>query len=558
MTTYKQPIKELSRKLIWEHAVESLTSKRYDNRILNASYMEHLWLYCQQQLNEHLDINHFIEWKKFADICYGDKKPENLKVAFFCGNEPENDVRHLIRLGVRIENIYAFESDKSSFRQAVQSLHNTFPLLKIYKGKIENYAELQNTKFDIIYLDFTGSLFKEYKVVAKLLDLNALTDMSILAINTTYPDKTDDNISFLCNYFYNDTFFERSFIDGYETEREKEDTFFYRVESCDVEGIDKDTLYDLVDSNFEYAYSAFQTAFLVDYANRHKASYEVFKQDMLSTRLLKSDAIKRFDEFNERYYDVLLTEYYEDGLRLPSQQYDFEKFMEFLKKNETGAKVSRLNTMKLSEVFIQSPYHHTKTDYSKIKSEGIESYTDVDFKLLLSNEVVNVVENINEWFHGKFRFCDQPMAHLWLELLLNQYGHPYHTNIGNHKRFSYTAKTRRMCIDILTLDKCRALYDWMPMLEYFVYDMKDNNRQMITRMCMDAIDKQLLHIVEESYYGAALVGINEYDWSKNKVLPQRSDLDITYRRPSLCRIAFNGFIKALKKLFIKRITNKNI
>lgn len=338
MTTYKQPVKELSRKIIWEHAVESLTSKRYENRILNSSYMENLWLYCQQQLNEHLDINTFVEWKKFADICYENKKPESLKVAFFCGNEPENDVRHLVRLGIRIENIYAFESDKTSFKQAVESLHNTFPLLKIYKEKIENYAELQNTKFDIIYLDFTGSLFKEYKTIIKLLDLNALTDMSILAINTTYPDKTEENINFLCNFFYNETFFERSIIDGYETERDKEDTWFYRVESCDVEGIDMDMLYNLVESNFEYAYSVFQTAFLVDYANRHKVSYEIFKQDMLANRLIKNNTIKRLNEF----HDVLLQEYFEDGQRLPSQQYDVVDFMEFMKKTKMVQKYQGL------------------------------------------------------------------------------------------------------------------------------------------------------------------------------------------------------------------------
>ena len=56
MTTYKQPEKDKSRVLLWNHAVESLTSLRDSNRILNTTYMEHLWLYCQQQLNEKLDI----------------------------------------------------------------------------------------------------------------------------------------------------------------------------------------------------------------------------------------------------------------------------------------------------------------------------------------------------------------------------------------------------------------------------------------------------------------------------------------------------------------------
>lgn len=523
MITYKQDVKDLSRRLVWDHAVETLTSRREENRILNSTYMEHLWLYCQQQLNESLDIDTFAEWKKFADICYENKKPENLKVAYFCGNEPENDLNHLIRLGIRIENIYAFEFDSSSFRQAVKSLHDTYPLLKIYKGKIENYAELQNTKFDIVYLDFTGSLIKEYKTVAKLLDLNALTDFSVLAVNTTYPDKNEDNIRFLREFFYNDTFFEESVIDGTETEREEGDTWFYRIESCDAYNIDYDDLFNLIDANFEYAYSAFQTAFLLDYANRHKVSYEVFKQSMLTNRLLQANTIdndKNIESFIQDFHNVIYQEYFEDGRRLPSSQYGTDEFIEIKGSN---AKISRLNGMKIAEVFLETPYRHTKESDANPDSET-EEIVEIDFKRILTKEVVEFIDKVNEWFYGKHRFCDVPMPHLWLELLLNQYGHPYHTNIGNHKRYSYTAKTRKMCLDILTLDKCRALYDWTPMLEYFIYDMKNIDRQMITRMCIDAIGKQLLHIVDEMFFGAALVGINEYEWSKNKVLPYRQEL----------------------------------
>ncbi|MGN1275394.1 MAG: hypothetical protein ACI4UK_00195, partial [Floccifex sp.] len=54
--------------------------------------MEYLWQYCQHCLEESLDIETFVKWKEFADICYGQKRPEDLKVAFFCGNEPENKI----------------------------------------------------------------------------------------------------------------------------------------------------------------------------------------------------------------------------------------------------------------------------------------------------------------------------------------------------------------------------------------------------------------------------------------------------------------------------------
>lgn len=532
MTTYKQPVKERSRELIWNHAVETLTSRRNDNRILNTNYMEHLWLYCQQWLEEKLDTATFVKWKEFADICYGQKRPEELKVAFFCGNEPENDVKHLLKLGIRIENIYAFEYDKKMFKEAVESLHNTYPLLKIYRGKIEDYADLQNTKFDIVYLDFTGPLMKEYRTVARLLDMNALTDMSVLIVNTCYPDPSDDNINYLANFFYNDTFFEMSVVEGVEKEREGGDAWFYRVEGCDVYGMSYNDIRKKVIDNLEFAYSAFQSAFLLDYANRHKPSFEVFKQNMLSDRLLQSNSFSNINAFVKKYHDVLLQECAEDGQRLPSCQYQNDGFIEVKDK---GTRLSRLEAIKVAEVFLQTPYRHSYTDYSEIRewkkdnpdtNDGMpkENFCDVDIKEILTDEVRQLIDNLDQWFYGKNRFCDLSMKHLWLELLLFQYGHPYHTNVGNHKRYSYRAKERRMCLDIMTLDKCRALYDWMPMLEYFIHDMMNHDRQMITRMCMDAIEKQLLHIVDEVYLGAALVGINEHEWSKNKVLPNRTEI----------------------------------
>ena len=495
--------------------------------------MEHLWLYCQQQLNEKLDIEAFVRWKEYADICYGERRPEELKVAFFCGNEPDNDVKHLLQLGIRIENIYAFECDNNSFKEAVKSLHNSYPLLKIYRGKIEDYAELQNVKFDIIYLDFTGSLLKEYKTVVKILDLNALSEMSILAVNTTYPDPTEDNIRFLSNFFYNDTFFEMSVLDGKDPIRENGDTWFYRIEGCDAMNIGSmEEMANYIRENFDYAYSAFQSAFILDYSNRYKPFYEVFKKSMLSNRLIKGGFLQNIKDFNTTYHHPLEQEFFEDGQRLASSQFIADNFIE---KTENGGRISRLDALRVAEVFLQTPYKHFITDYSKLQ-EGEklndfdsgeianEDTIEIDFKQILTDEVREVIEHLDKWFHGKYRFCDLPMEHLWLELLLYQFGHPYHTNVGNHKRYSYRAKTRRMCIDIFTLDKCRALYDWMPMLEYFIHDMQDNNRQMITRMCIDAIDKQLLHIVDEIYYGAALVGINEFDWSKNFVLPKRVEL----------------------------------
>ena len=82
-----------------------------------------------------------------------------------------------------------------------------------------------------------------------------------------------------------------------------------------------------------------------------------------------------------------------------------------------------------------------------------------------------------------------------------------------------------MCLDIFTFDQCRALYDWLPMIEYYGDDLSILERQMISRICIDAIGKHSLHILERQYYGSAIVGINEHCWSKNHDIKDRMNLD---------------------------------
>ena len=194
--TYKQDIKEKTRELLWNHAVRSLTQGRMDSRVLNPLYLDNLWDFVKKNFDKSgcydpsdLDDLRYEDWKRYGETVYGTKRPEELKVAFFCGPEPENDVNHLVRLGVRIENMYAFEYDKDCFKAAVDSLHFTYPNLKIFRGKISEFLSLNEVKFDIIYLDFTKSLIAEFRTVFQILESNVLSDLGILMINTTYPDK---------------------------------------------------------------------------------------------------------------------------------------------------------------------------------------------------------------------------------------------------------------------------------------------------------------------------------------------------------------------------------
>ena len=92
METYKQKVKNASRKIIWEHSVNSLTEKRNQIRVLRSFYIKKLWKYCERNLNLELDKNLLDNWLSYAESRYGKRKASELKVAFFCGPEPENDV----------------------------------------------------------------------------------------------------------------------------------------------------------------------------------------------------------------------------------------------------------------------------------------------------------------------------------------------------------------------------------------------------------------------------------------------------------------------------------
>ncbi len=49
----------------------------------------------------------------------------------------------------------------------------------------------------------------------------------------------------------------------------------------------------------------------------------------------------------------------------------------------------------------------------------------------------------------------------------------------------------------------------------------NETRQMIERMAMDAIDKHSLRLIDELYFGSALIGIGDAPWSDYKVIPKR-------------------------------------
>lgn len=130
--TYKQSVKDKSWRSIWEHAVVSLTSKRSASRMLDEAYLNKLSRFVESKSGWMMDSHEELNCQQYVNLSYGQKTPEQLKVAFFCGPEPENDVEVLLSLGVRLENMFAFEKKEEEFEKAVMALRGKYPQQRLF------------------------------------------------------------------------------------------------------------------------------------------------------------------------------------------------------------------------------------------------------------------------------------------------------------------------------------------------------------------------------------------------------------------------------------------
>lgn len=532
-TTYKQSVKDKSRKSIWTHAVESLTSRRDSSRMLDKAYLLNLLGYVECKIGGILDSVDWLNYLLFLDNTYGQKTPDLLKVAFFCGPEPENDVEVLLELGVRLENMFAFERDKKEFKRAVSALRGKYPQLKIYNGTIEEFSMMHNTVFDIIYLDFTASLLSCYRTICCVLDNNMLSPLGVMAVNTTYMDQNEANINFLTNYFFYDVFYEGCIYHGQSSSRDdKMFPKFGRMEGSSCMGWESpDDLRPYVAKNFDLAYSAFQTDFINGYANITKPAYSVMSKPITQKRLLKVDKIKDLLSY-DKAYNQMDFDYFNDGINLFSMKFRLSTnndLKHFFANPDNGKSFSRMDSLKIWELLVNSHYIHDYDLGMPVGKDenGIPVYEKLDIPSFMAEPLEQSIGIIEDALKpGKMRvyFCDVPMVHLWYEMIINSLGYPYHTSVKNHMRHYYTAKTRKMCVDVFTLDQCRGFYDWLPMIEYQSDYVKDIDKQMIVRMSIDAIAKHSCGIIDQQYYGSALIGSGEEEWAKIYDFPVRKEI----------------------------------
>lgn len=206
MGQYQEEPKRRARLCVLEEAVKCLTKDRYKVTLSSQDYVRRVYEHIRtngtsfdQKVIENLSDKTITRWENFYSSIIQTRKPENLKVAYLAGPNPENDLQALIDFGVLPENVWAFETDASTYEDAVwASLNSKFPFLKLIKGNIGHFFAASPQKFDIIYLDFCGPLpsrnekQKTLATITSILSHHAINSPGILITNVSLPNETQD------------------------------------------------------------------------------------------------------------------------------------------------------------------------------------------------------------------------------------------------------------------------------------------------------------------------------------------------------------------------------
>lgn len=440
-------------------------------------------------------------------------------------------------MGVKIENIWAFEIDKSSYATALEKAKESYPKLKIFPGSIGEFFKTTHHTFDIIYLDFISSLLTKSSppigVINSVFDNQALSDLGVLIVNSCEPDANEENATFLASYFMNHEMIESSVLDTSDDNDNDNDNdnynFSYFTESPTSHGYDLKSLGIIIKNNMSGAYSAFSTSYVMHYASMISPTLRFLQNNSLRKQLFnenKSEITATFAEIGSTdFFKTLISTNDEkeesvfspiSGSRfMDNESYPFWNFIDSL--NGTGKSVSSyfknfFNTSKegvsiLSAAQFRESFHSMLTGADKLLSQR------------MLKAIPKIMKAIPDYRSGLF--CDIPLPHLWLEVALNQLGAPYHSNVKMHKRWKYKAKVRTMHTDLFVFDRCRGFYESMPMIDQYETILTNIIEQIFARCCIDIIGKQCRWPTPKLYYGSNLIGINESDWSDFAELRKR-------------------------------------
>ena len=501
-------------------AIEALTQRRAESALARRSYVRDVrdYILTKDNLYDVLTAKKLSDatierWESFYDSIVQSRSPENLKVAYLSGPNPENDLRVFCQAGVLPENIWAFESENSTYSDAVVSaLNSEFRFIKIINGGIDTFIEASPQRFDIIYLDFCGPLPSRNKkqktltALTRILARHTINSPGVLITNFSLPTLEQDEVGrsllakLVACYLYPKDFIE---------DKESENGF---IEGPVAHGLNIDEWLKKVSSNLDYYYGQFVTRLLIDHASLISAYNRFPKKNFLYKKFFNADPTTLLNTLKKSYFH-----FDKDGggggdVIVESGQYPILWALAALDKELNGKDLNYPQFIfedhefsKFADRFI------SQLDVNGSKKELINTFVLISYLLsegsgqeeFWSDNLRNLYSKHSIW--DFYQFCDLVLFHQIFEMLFRQVSIPYHVNIGETKRWSYKAKATPMYMDMIILDECRYLYDWMPTTDMFASAISDIERQLSYRFALDGVAKHRRWYNPEYFSGTAVV-----------------------------------------------------
>lgn len=520
MDNYQEKEKIIARSCVLKEAVRSLTEDRDKSTLASRDYVRRVHQFIRingtpfdQEMICFLSEETIERWEHFYDSITQKRKPENLKVAYLAGPNPENDLQELMNVGVLPENVWAFETDSSTYEDAVWStLNSKFPFLKLIKGNIGQFFAASPQKFDIIYLDFCGPLpsrNKKQKTLATITSIlahHAINSPGVLITNVSLPNQTQDSkgLNFItklvASYLYPKDFLEKKEPDA------PNENF---IEGADICGIEFNDWMKEIQGNIDFYYGQYITRLIIDIASI-VIPYDNFPQ--------KNGLFEQlFDLTNKSELTKIINELY----HFSEEGYGGDIIAEAGHMPLLWT-IAALHRKRNSQDLNYPQFIYEDPEYENFSNLFLKqlSYNNNEFELIYNLELLHLLISSNyskfhsvklmeldkrKWHQEMYQFCDLVLFDQIKDLLFRQLAFPYHVNIEKTKRWTYIAKDTRMFMDMIILDQCRYIYDWMPTVDIIEAAMDSTDRQLCYRFALDALRKHTRWYNNEYFFGTAVI-----------------------------------------------------
>ena len=496
---YKQESKNYVRHRALSNAICSLTSERQQACCVSRNYVRQVIDYFLEMDTdeparkevEEIQSSYCSSWESLHDSIIGYKRPSDLTVCYLSGPQPENDFTELTNLGVLPQNIWAFESDKSTYLKAIDTYNSNtavFPQPKIVKMSIEQFFKHSPKKFDIVYIDACGAITSAkhaLRAVATLLYHQRLNSPGVLITNFAKPDINKDDIKVEFSQM----------IALYMV--------FKEYPNCRI-------TMDGCNLNIEFYNKILQDVLLMfdDYYGR-------FITYILSDLASIIIPLQRFGEIAP--YSNLFTQ---EEVEATKTTFDIDSLNSI--NNNSVCKWILMLDWKLHRKQSGVKSNTLCKDLIGIDGKWDQLIRGISFFIALRKEshcTKNCISSKGDVFkdiHELYQFLDRPSASLFIDVIINQLAYPLHSNAEKSRSYQYCAKNTDMFTDLLVFDECRYIYEWLPAIHQIENAMRNKSWQYIFRFALDGLVKQRINYNNEFFFQGSVITKNEIGFGAKK------------------------------------------